>query len=264
VTFPGTWRRVESLPEVPGLGLRKPLALVPARAGSGEGLLAGLVPDAGAYFLSPGLLGRLPQRPTLDDTVRLGRLEAVRHADLRPRDFDKRLNVYAVPTSAGAATVACFADEDAAGRFLPECERVASTLRLTGAKPYGVQPDPQYAATLDRTITELNRVRLARRARFGRARTPQGQADAAGDLARSYAWAAGRLAGAAPDRPEQRANAAIVAGLRGAQGAYADLAGAARRGDAAGFDRARQAVRRSEVQLERSLRALQGFGYDLR
>jgi hypothetical protein len=263
ITFPGSWRRLAAVPEVPGLTLQQPIALAPARAGAGEGLVAGLAPDAGAYFLPPGLLERLPQPPVLDDTVRLGQLEAVRYAGLRPRDFPKPLNVYAVPTSAGVATVACFADEDAAERFLPECERVASTLGLTGARPYGVRPDPAYGAAVSRAIAELNQARLARRERFGRARTPQGQADAAADLARSYGGAADALRASPPEGPVARANAAIVAGLRGAQRAYTDLSAAARRGDAAAFDRARRAVRNAEAGVQQALRGLRGFGYRL-
>jgi serine/threonine-protein kinase len=265
LSYPASWEEVEPQAEVPGLGLADAVALAPRDAGAGQGLMAGRAPGAGAYLLRPALVGRLTSAPSLDDPVRLGRLEAFRHAGLRVAGYPKELTLYVVPSTMGVVTVACFAEPDAAERFLAECERVASTLRLEDGRPYPLAPDPAYGRRVSRVVGRLNVLRDARRERFGRAVTPRGQADAAAGVARAYGAAADALVAAPPERgPEARANQGIVRALREAQRSYSALAGAARTNDRPAFNSARAAVRRAEGEVDRALRGLEAFGYTLR
>ena len=264
VSYPGDWQRVERVAAIPGLALSDAVTIAPSDAPEDRGLLVGRMADAGPYLLPPPLVERLPAPPSLDDAVRLGRLEAFRHRGLAVEGYPQALTLYAMPTTSGVVGAACFAPADEAENFMPACERVASTVRLIDARPYPLAPDAAYGQRVSSIISELNRMRGARRDRFQRAVTPQGQADAARDLARGYDRAANAFAASPPERlPERRANEGIVAALRGAQGAYSALARAARTNDRAGFNSARAAVRRSEAGVERTLRGLETFGYTL-
>ena len=227
--------------------------------------MVGRAAEAGAYLLPAALRSGLAAPPSLDDTVRLGRLEAFRHRGLELEGFDPLLTLYSVPTSAGVVTAACFAPKDLADAFLPECERVASTMRLVGARALPVSPDAEYGEQVTAVVGRLNALRASRRGRFAGAQTPVGQADAAAGVANAYGAAAASLAASPPERrPERQANAAIVAALREAERAYVALARAARGNDRAGFNSARAAVRRAEGRVERSLRGLAAFGYAVR
>jgi hypothetical protein len=264
VSYPGEWQRVERVGSIPGLALTDAVAVAPSEAPEDRGLIVGRMPDAGAYLLPPTLVERLAAAPSLDDAVRLGRLEAFRHRGLEVEGYSEALTLYAAPTTGGVVGAACFAPADEAETFMPSCERVASTIRLLDARPYPLAPDAEYGERVSNVVRELNTVRAARRERFGRAVTPQGQADAARGLAQAYDRAADAFAASPPERrPERRANDAIVAALRETQGAYSALARSARTNDRPGFNAARAAVRRSEAAVERTLRGLEAFGYTL-
>lgn len=257
---PGQWRRLASPPAIPGLRLGDPIAIAPPGV-AGAALVAGTTEANGQVLLPASLLRRLPEPPASDDAVALGQLQAYRYADLRPRGFEGRMNVYSVPTTAGVASVACVVPASAAG-FLPECERVASTLKLGEGKPVPLGPDRRYAARLDRAIGRLNATRAANRARLLGARTPAGQANTAGRLAAAYRQAATSLArGGTLNPAEQQANQRIVSALRTTQAAYTRMAAGARANDRGQYNAARAAVIRGEARVQRQVEALEPLGY---
>ena len=69
------------------------------------------------------------ERTPKGETVRLGRLEAFRYSNLRPKGFAGELTLYTVPTTGGVATVACTGR--AQGTPLSDCEDVAGSLKVT-------------------------------------------------------------------------------------------------------------------------------------
>ena len=259
LTAPGDWQRQAAPPRIPGFKVRDPVALAPP-GGSGAGLVAGRVQATAPVLLPAAFQRRLADPPQNDDTVALGQVQAYRYAGLAPRGFDGRMNVYAVPTSEGVATVACYAPLDAQ-EFLAQCERVASTLRLTGARPIPLGPDRRYAARLDQAIGRLNAARAAGGRRLQGARTPAGQARTAAGLSAAYRRAALSLAGAPLNTTEDAANLRIVAALRTTQAAYARMASGARANDRGRYNAARAAVTRGEAAVQQAVEALEPLGY---
>ena len=260
VTVPGPWRRLAEVPTVPGLRLAGAIAIAPPGS-NGAALVTGTSQPSGPVLLPAAFMRRLAESPANDDTVALGTFQAYRYADLRPRGFDGRMNIYSVPTTAGVASVACLAPANVDG-FLAECERVASTLELSEGEPVPLGPDRRYAARLDRAIGRLNRARAANRARLQGARTPAGQAQTAGRLAAAYREAATTLArGRSLNPAEQQANGQIVTALRTTQAAYTRMAAGARAGDRGRYNAARAAVVRGEAAVQSGVESLEPLGY---
>jgi hypothetical protein len=134
--FPDGWKRVAERPRVPGVRFKDALVLT-KESQPGARLAAGQVEASGPSLLAAGLSHRLPGGAPAGDPVRLGRLQALSYHGLKPSGAAGELQLYAVPTSGGVATIACSAPAGAeAGAFRRDCERIASTLRLIGAKPY--------------------------------------------------------------------------------------------------------------------------------
>ena len=61
------------------------------------------------------------------------------------------VTVYAVPTSAGVATVACAAPAGQGASLAGQCDAIAASLRLKRATAYPIGPSSAYASTLKST-----------------------------------------------------------------------------------------------------------------
>jgi hypothetical protein len=259
VSHGGAWRE-EGPAAVPGLAMEDPIALAPRGAAADAGqLTAGFVRARGPCLLPAAFRDRLSRSPRCDDRVRLGRLEAVRHTGLRARGVEGRMSVYAVPTGAGVATVAC------TGRAVAgngeSCEAAASTLALRDVRSYPVRPIRGYAARVDRAMERLNGRRTPDRARLSSARLPGGQARLARRLSGWYADAHRDLDRVRVSPVDREAHDGLVRALAGTRDAYGGMAAAAVRADAAGWRRARAGVRRGEAAVQRALRGLERLGY---
>jgi hypothetical protein len=169
-----------------------------------------------------------------------------------------------VPTDRGVATVACTAPRGAAGAsFLRDCESVAATLELAGARPYALGPSAAYAGTLRGVMTSLERARRSGAADLGRADTPAAQAKAADALSEAYLRAARALAGAKVSPADAAANAALAQALRETSLAYSRAADAARANDGDAYAAAAQALKTEQARLRRALSGLERLGYVL-
>ena len=131
--FPSGWDRLGEAPKIPGLVLADQVAIGPT-GNDGRGIVAGMAADAGGpRLLGPGFLASLEEPPRAGDRVRLGKVEALRYEGLEPDGFGGRaLTVFAAPTSAGVATIACYAPPGGGAAFRTDCERVAGTLEVEG------------------------------------------------------------------------------------------------------------------------------------
>jgi serine/threonine-protein kinase len=171
--YTSDWRPVDADPRaIPGMTLRDPIALAPARGPAGARLVAGHTDATGASLLPGGFLARLPREPARDDAVRLGDTAAYRYAGLRPRRWDRRADVYVVPTTAGVATLACIAPESAGRAFASSCAGVGRTLALMGERAYPLGADRGFAERLDGAIRTLNERATALRKELRAARRP--------------------------------------------------------------------------------------------
>jgi serine/threonine-protein kinase len=260
LSFPTTWRRTTRPPPIEGLDLARPVALgAPTR---GAGIVAGRTTAAGPTLLPAAFLERLADRPAAE-RVRLGAVQALRYRGLRPGGSGPALTVFAVPTSRGVATLACHAPAAAAAAFQADCERVAASLKLSGAKAYALGPQAGYARGADRALTALARARARGRRALARARTQGGQSRLAGALATDHDRAADALARLAVSPADATAHAALVAAIRRARDGYARMARAARHHDAKGFQAGEGAVRDGDEKLRRALPALDDLGYEI-
>jgi hypothetical protein len=142
---------------------------------------------------------------------------------------------------------------------MADCERVASTLRLSGASPVALATSPAYMRALRGVVSRLETSRRAERRRLRAARTPARQAASADRLSRAYRSAQRSVEGLVlPGAPEL--HTAIVGALGSAGESYARMATAARDGGRAAWTSARARARSSERELQRRLRELRTLG----
>ena len=259
ISYPNNWQRVDAgpagpagAPELPGFRFTNPIAVGPGPQRSNR-LVTGLVDASGPSLLPAAFVKSLGADPDRNDTVRLGDLQAYRYRNLDPGGFEPALTIYAVPTDKGVATIACQADPAQAARFMPECERAASTLQLEGAKAFDLGPGREYVERLNGTLDKLQSDRGRQLSALKSARTPAAQAKAAGNIARAYDGAAKALR-RAPASPQVAAtNDAIASALGAASKAWGQVRAGAADGDRGRYRSGSRAVKRAESQLSKAL-----------
>ncbi|MEX2197135.1 MAG: serine/threonine-protein kinase [Thermoleophilaceae bacterium] len=258
VSYPDGWQEGGNVAEVPGLEPADPIQLA-APGSAGGGLVAGRVEAAGPTLLPASFLERLDQPPATDDAVQLGEYEAYRYRNLEPEGADDPVTVYVVPSTGGVAALACVGAPEAQR----ECEEVAASIELRDAEPVGLGPSQEYADALSAAMGRLNSTRAAGRSTLRGARTPDGQARAAGNLQQAYRQAAQALEEAPAGPAAAGANAAIVSALADTASAYERLAAAANRGERGRYSSARAAVGRGEQRVQRAVQTLRDLGYSV-
>lgn len=172
--------------------------------------------------------------------------------------------MYVVPTTSRVATIACTGPAGAAGAaFRTDCESIATTLRLSGAEPYRLGPQPEYAQSLGRTLGRLDRAVRSGQAELSGADTPDAQAAAAAGLAGSYRRTSEAVSATEASPQDGAANRALAGALERTGSAYAAAADAARAGDESAYSAAGQAINRRLDEVRAALGAFEQLGYDL-
>ena len=172
ITFPDTWQRVDSAPPIPGLTFKDPISLAPKGGPAVGALTAGTVTASDASLLPATFKKQLSGGAPKGDPVQLGSLKAYRYTGLKPNNYPQQLTVYTVPTDSGVAAVACSATAAQAATVLPECERAASTLTLSGAKGVDLGVPAGYSKALNAAIQRLQAERAAALKKLKAAKTP--------------------------------------------------------------------------------------------
>jgi protein kinase-like protein len=263
LSFPtNDWRAAARPAEIEGLALSGPVGLTSLRKGQPGSLVAGVGREARGARLLPPAFVELLQRTPHREAVRLGSQAGFRYRDLQHRRLPGSLTVYAVPTTAGVATIACLAPRADSSMFA-RCESVATTLVLRGAEALPLGPNQRYAAAVNTALTSLETQRAEGRRALREARTPAAQARAADQLAAAYRAAAAGLGRASPGPIEEPYHRSIVKSVERAAEGYAALAEAARAHRRLDYDRAAAQVERAEDALDRSVRALERIGYKI-
>jgi hypothetical protein len=255
ITFPDTWQRAAA-PPIPGLSFQSPISVAPKGGPAVGALTAGTVSAVGPTLLPPSFTKTLSNPPSKGEPVKLGQLQALRYTGLKPKSYPQEITVYAVPTDAGVATVACSAAPAQAATFLPECERAASTLTLSGAQAFDLGVPKSYAAALSGEISKLQSARGAALAKLKAGKTPGGQATAARQAAAAYATAGKSLAGQKVPPQLDQANSAIVAALRSGAAGYTAMAAGAAKGDTGAYKSGAATVTKADAALQKALQAL--------
>ncbi len=229
-----------------GLALRDPITL---RAGNAR-IVAGRIAEPG-----PGLLPKGTAPPGATEIVGLGSTAALHHTGLRVAG--KRAELFVVPTDGGVQAVSCV---DTA---VTDCEAVAATLRLRGAKALDVRPSPAYAGALAKLLAGRAERAIADRRALARAGNSRTQAAAAHAAARGQAAFQRRALRLDPPVVARAAHGAIVAAIARIKRSYRHLDAAATARDSAAYRRAVRAVRTSEAGLATAVGALKLLGYDV-
>ena len=256
ITFPDTWQRVSSVPPIPGLKLKDAVAVTPKGGPAVGALTAGMVTAADPSLLPVTFKKQLSGPPPKGEPVHLGTVQAYRYAGLNPKNYPQELTVYAVPTDAGVATVACSARAADAGTFLPQCESAASTLTLSSAKPLDLGVPQSYAKAVNNTIKKLETQRATALKKLKAAKTPAAQASAARQAAAAYAGAARTLASQRGGPQVAAANAAIVAALRQGAAGYTQMASGAAGNNAGRYKTGGATVKKADAALQKALKSL--------
>jgi hypothetical protein len=266
---PADYAALSSAPALPGLELADGAAYAPDGKDGGRAVAFGQATANDSTLLpaefrgAAGLeSGKVPERTP----VKLGPdgLQAYRYEGLKPAGTDRQVTVYASPTSAGVATVACLAPPADAAAFKADCEAIANTLELTSGKAFPVGPDAGYAKTLGGTFAKLdNQVAKGRQALGKDKATFRQQGAAARDIQVAYAAAAKQLKNAEISPADRTINGAIVERLSAAAAAWKKAAAAAVKKDKRGFDRSEAGIKQTQQKLAQTVAGLKAVGYKI-
>ncbi len=258
--YPAKWQLGPTLPAVPGMTFTEPLKLGPTPAVAG--LSAGEVADgSGPTLLPSSFRSRLDGGVPRGEPVQLGTTAAYRYSGLHVRGLTGSLTVYAAPTTAGVATIACWNSGPSGQAADALCQQVAATLRLIGTSAYALGPDPGYARSVSSAFGRLSTAAAGGLAALRTAGTPAAQAKASGRVAAAYSAAASELAKATVPPAERDAQAAILAALHGVADGYSHAAAAAAASNGGAYTRAGNQISTASAQLTKALRGLAALGY---
>jgi hypothetical protein len=223
------------------IALSAPVAAAPLGE-NGSGLVAGRVDDPVA------LDERLSADAARRTAVRLGRLQAWRYSGLQP-EAGLAAVAYLAPTSEGSLLVICHARRSAAPERLHQCEGIAATIALRGARPATLASVGEGQHAVSEVMDALRGERQEGRRELADARLPGEQALAARGLAESYRDAAERLESS--PAIEDGAGSGLAELLRAAASAYGELAVAAKDRDRSDYRAATRVIVRREAEVER-------------
>jgi hypothetical protein len=256
VAVPDTWRTVD-VRQPTGLELRDARGAAPPGAPVGEGIVVGRSSGSGATLLPAAFVQGLPSSPH-GEAVKLGSLEAYRHADLRPSGAQPT-TIYAAPTTDGVATVACVG-----ASVRRSCGAIAASLRASESEPVALGPHAAYGESVAGALSGLASARRKALGELRAARTRRGQGKAATAVSAAYRAARSKLLRAPVSPLERDAHARLLASLQDARAAWAAMATAANNGDGARYSRARRQANARESAVRKAGAALERLGYDVR
>ena len=189
-------------------------------------------------------------------------MQAYRYRGVKRAGLAGLANLYVVPRSSGGSVVLACIGPTSSDPFMGRCERVASTLRLTGSSSAAaLAPSPTYAAGLRRILGRLDRTRSSARQRLARARTRNGQAGNAARLSIAYRVARRSGSHLTPPPGVREVHTRLVASLGRAGRAYRDMARAAKTRANGNWSAGRREAVAAEQSLQQALSLLQALGY---
>src|SRR3954447_11319695 len=256
VTFPDTWQKVDSAPPIPGLTFKDPIYVAP-KGGPAVGVMTtGMVSASDPTLLPTTFKKQLTGPAPKGEPVQLGDLKAYRYTGLKPKNYPQDLTVYTVPTDAGVATVACSASAAQAQSFLPECERAASTLTLSGTKATDLGIPASYVKSVNGAIKTMQSKRAAALKKMKSATSPSAQASGAHDAAAAYSGAAKSIAGQKVPPQVSEINTAILAALHQGAAGYTQMANGAASNNSSKYKGGQSEVKKADKALQQALKAL--------
>src|SRR4051794_18509394 len=256
VTFPDTWQKVDSAPPIPGLTFKDPISVAPKGGPAVGAMTTGMVSASDPTLLPVSFKKQLTGGAPKDEPVQLGGLKAYRCSGLRPKNAPQDLTAYAVPAEAGVATVACSATAAQAQTFLPECERAASTLTLSGTKAIELGIPASYVNAVNGAIKTMQSKRSTALKKMKSAKSPGAQATAAREAAAAYSGAAKSIAGEKVSPSVSAINSAILAALHQGAGGYTQMAAGSSSNNSSKYKAGQSQVKNADKALQKALKAL--------
>ena len=253
VRLPGGWGRRA----VDGLG---PLALdgaaVAGPAGDAGGtVVIGLAGSTSPTLLPDALAGSAPA-PAAETLA--GGLSAYRYDGL-DLGGGSRAVVYAVPTEAGVATVACRQPAPADDAFAEACTGIARSLAVADTQVFTAGPSAQYANAVSDAVRDANHLLTSTALR--RAKTPASQSRAVDGFAARLDRIAGQLRALDLSPVDRAPNTALARAFAGLADGYGSLAAAARHSQPDRYRQAGAKVRAARSAAAAALDDLQAAGY---
>ena len=259
--FPPSWKRLGAAPRIPGMRFEQPVALAPQGRSGGTSVVFGQVPraDAGNFTLLPPAFltaagfgqSKVPPRKAVELT-RSG-IQAYEYENLQAPG---KLTMFAAPTSAGVATIACSAPA-------ADCEAIANTLKLRQGNALPIGPSKAFADAVQKALATVGTASRAGRARLKAATTNRAQAPAARAVSVAYDQAARSLEALSVGPGDAASQKALVARLRAGRQAWTRLSTAAAQHDARGYTAAKAAIATAEQNLQGAVRGLGAAGYSV-
>ncbi len=267
VKVPSDWKELGAAPDVPGLSLSDPKAAAPGGKDGGLAVVVGSVEKAAdnSTLLAQPFMQAVGEVPKPNGAVQIGGgdVQAYRYNALELNGFDRAVTVYAAPTTAGVATVACLAPKADADSFASTCDQIANTLTLSAGKPFPLGPSEKYAGALNKTLGALGKADKSGQAKLKAAKTPQQQAAAAKSLAKAFHGAGRTLARQSLSPADRTANAQLVSALRQTGGGYDKAAAAASKNSKPAFSKAGGDVAKGRKAIATALGKMKNAGYDV-
>jgi hypothetical protein len=203
-TLPQGWEPLSSPPTLAGFDGAETAG---ARGPSTELLLAVLPPE-GPTLLPRALLEATGDVLPLPRILEVDGRQALHYQGLA----DGVADVYAVPTSAGVASIACVSGSSVA--LAHECDAAIDGVDIGRAAPIPADGRAAFAIGLPAVVARLNDARATGRRELARQSTPGGRARVSRSLAGSYRSAALRLTPLAGDEPSTTAIVRLLYRLR--------------------------------------------------
>src|SRR4051794_38278672 len=256
ITFPDTWQKVDSAPPIPGLSFKDPISVAPKGGPAVGAMTTGMVSASDPTLLPTSFKKQLQGGTPKGEPVQLGDLKAYRYTGLKPKNYPQDLTVYTVPTDAGVATVACSASAAQAQSFLPECERAASTLTLSGTQATELGIPASYVNGVNGAIKTMQSKRSAALKKMKSAKSPSAQASAAHQASAAYAGAAKSIAAQKIPPQVGEINSAILAALHQGAGGYTQMAAGSSSNNSSKYKAGQSQVKNADKALQKALKAL--------
>jgi serine/threonine protein kinase len=235
----------------------------PVVPGLADGFLAATGPKGAAIVVGKGdetasnstLLPNDLRTTTEPQTAAIGDgARALRYDNLQIGD--KSATVFAVPTTEGVATLACFAD----GKT---CSTIASSMQITEGKAFAVGPSDEFSNDVQRILGRLEKQEKSAATALNRAGKRTSQVAATRKLASTYSGAARSLAGLDVSPADALLKKNMVDALRAAGAAYKRAAVEGARKDRAGYKREGSRALASQKDMSEALDGLTKAGYEL-
>ena len=260
VSIPTGWQRQPPVSTGAGLQLQNELVVGPIAPARGM-LVIGNTNTTDPSLLPNTLLTALPGGAPARQVVKLGGSQFYRYVNLRPSGVNGLVSVYALPTTTAGTVLAACLPNGAAASFGADCERVLSSLKLSGVSAVGLGPSSTLASQLSATVGTLNKAVSAGQGRLRSAGKPGQQAAAASQLATAYTQAASSIRKLDAPSTASVAVSALAASLAKSGHDYAALSRAASHNDGHAYTAAGKAIRADSGSVNAAFAQLAKLGY---